>query len=62
MRELDLGEMEIIDGGGCGLEPQDLVAGLSVYAAIAFAAGPIGWGLAALAVAGAYYTSTRCDG
>ena len=61
MKTLDFNQMEKISGDGCGLEPQDLVAGLSVYGAIAFAAGPIGWGLAALAVAGAYYTSSRCN-
>ncbi len=34
MKTLELHEMEIIEAGGCGLEPQDLVAGLSVYSAV----------------------------
>lgn len=60
MRTLDLNQMENISGGGCKLSGEHLVAALSLYSAIFFAAGPIGWGMAALAVAGAYYTSTDC--
>ena len=60
MRTMNLNEMEQISGDGCEPGGEHLVAALSLYSAVFFAAGPIGWGMAALAVAGAYYTSKDC--
>ena len=59
MKTLDLEQMEQIDGGNCGAGA-NIVAGLSLYSAVFWAAGPLGWGMTALALAGAYYQATSC--
>lgn len=59
MKSLDLNQMEKIDGGNCSAGA-NITAALSLYYAVALASGPVGWGLAGLALAGAYYQSTSC--
>ncbi len=61
MKTLELKQMENLRGGtdSCGPGPQ-ITAAIGLYSAIFFAACPIGWGLAGIALLGAYYTVQSC--
>ena len=72
MKILNKNKMASISGGAdcatkagfmTGLLAFGVATAFTPFGPIAlFATGPIGWGMAALAVSGAYFTATRCSG
>ena len=61
MKELSFEQMEKIEGGEYDLCDIAIpIASASAYSSVYWAAGPIGWGMAALSVASLIITAYQC--
>ena len=61
MKTLELKQMENIQAGEDYCGAQAILSSLSLYSAVFFASGPVGWGLAGIAAASWWLTAKSCS-